>query len=284
MSGFDVVGDVHGHADQLLRLLAKLGYERRSSRGPFTHPDDRKIVFVGDLINRGPASSEVIEVVRGMTDTGSALAVLGNHEFNLLEATFSGTKKVPKKYLQHLDWFRALPFSLETGGIRVVHAVWHPTSLKVIAGRTCSSEAFMCKATTKGTPERKAVQIVLKGIRVPTPKDQTHIDRFGISRSQGRIRWWLDPTRLTYEDLLFPSPVGASSDSGPSVEDLSNVEPYPIDSPPVFIGHYCLPDSEPKTHGNIVCVDGCVTCDGILWAYRHNGERILDPLHLVSTD
>ncbi len=284
MGGVDVVGDVHGHADQLLRLLAKLGYERGSSSGSLAHPDGRTVAFVGDLINRGPASSEVIDIVRGMTDAGSAFAILGNHEFNLLAATFVGDKKVQKKYREHLDWFRTLPFSLEVGGIRVVHAAWHPSSLKIIAGRTCMDEDFLRRAITKGTPEGQAVQTVLKGINVPIPDDQVYLDRFGIPRSRGRIRWWLDPRGLSYADLLFPAYAGASADSGPSSADLSDAEPYPSDEPAVFIGHYCLPVSEPKVHGNVACVDGCVTCDGVLWAYRYNGERTLDPVHLVQSD
>lgn len=284
MSGFDVVGDVHGHADQLLRLLGKLGYERRSLSRRFAHPDGRMIAFVGDIINRGPASSEVIDIVRGMTDAGSAFVVLGNHEFNLLAATFEGGEQVQKKYREHLDWFRTLPFSLEVGGIRVVHAVWHPTSLKVIAGRTCSDEDFLRRAITKGTPEHQAVQTVLKGIKVPIPEGQVYLDRFGIIRSGGRIRWWLDPRGLSYAELLFPAYARASADSRPSASDLANAEPYQGDEPAVFIGHYCLPVSEPKIHGNVACVDGCVTCDGILWAYRYNGERTLDPVHLVQSD
>ncbi|MDA9962763.1 metallophosphoesterase [Opitutales bacterium] len=284
MSGFDVVGDVHGHADQLLRLLAKLGYQRRSLNSAWAHPDGRMVAFVGDLINRGPASSAVIDIVRGMTDAGSAFVVLGNHEFNLLAATFEGGEQVQKKYREHLDWFRTIPFSLEVGGIRVVHAVWHPTSLKVIAGRTCMDEDFLRRAITKGTPEGQAVQTVLKGIKVPIPDDQVYLDRFGIRRSRGRIRWWLDPRGLAYADLLFPSYAGASAHSVPSAVDLANSEPYPSDDPAVFIGHYCLPVSEPKIHGNVACVDGCVSCDGVLWAYRHSGERNLDPVHLVQSD
>ena len=284
MSGIDIVGDIHGHVDQLLRLLSKLGYQRRNSGSPFAHPDGRTVAFVGDLINRGPASSEVICIVRGMTDAGSAFVVLGNHEFNLIAASFVGDEKFHKKYLEHLDWFRSLPFSLEIGGIRVVHAVWHPTSLKVIAGRTCSDEDFLRRAITERTSEHQAVQTLLKGIKVPIPRDQVYLDRFGIRRSRGRIRWWLDPGGLSYADLLFPSYAGALAESRPSVADLADSEPYPSDEPAVFIGHYCLPVGEPKIHGNVACVDGCVTCDGVLWAYRYTGERILDPDNLAQSD
>ena len=284
MSTIDIVGDIHGHVDQLLCLLSKLGYQRSNSNSSFSHPDGRIVAFVGDLINKGPASSAVIDIVRGMSDSGSALAVLGNHEFNLLAAVVVGDKKVQKEYRDHLDWFRTLPFSLEFGGIRVVHAVWHPASLKVIARRTCIDEDFMQRAITKGTPQHVAIQTVLKGIKVPIPRDQKYKDRFGIARGKGRIRWWLDPRGLSYADLIFPAYAGASASSGPSDEELTDAEPYPIDEPPVFIGHYCLPVKEPKIHGNVACVDGCVTCDGVLWAYRYSGERTLDPVHLVHSD
>jgi hypothetical protein len=283
MSGFDILGDVHGHYEQLLRLLAKLGYRRSNSSRPFVHPDGRTVAFVGDLINKGPASSEVLEIVRSMTDGGSALAVLGNHEFNLLASSYAGNETSLYMHTEHLDWFRSLPFSLDIGCMRVVHAAWHPSSLKTIDRRTCADEAFFRKATSKGSPEHQAVQTVLKGIKITIPRNQVYLDRFEIPRERGRIRWWLEPQGLTYADLLFPSYEGACPESRPSEEDLRIVEPYSIDAPPVFIGHYCLPMSEPKIHGNVACLDGCVTCDGVLWAYRQNGDRILDPANLVQS-
>ena len=282
-SGFDVVGDLHGHAGQLHRLLAKLGYLRKTSLDPYVHPDGRKVAFVGDFINRGPDGGEVLQVVRSMTEAGTALAVLGNHEFNLFTNAFLGRHQPPAECGGHLDWLCALPLSLETEGLRVVHAAWHPSSLKVVEGRTCEDEEFVRLAATKGTPEYKAANILLKGIKVPLPQDKVYRDRFGISRSKGRIRWWMEPEGVSYAHLVFPSCAGLSDRSGPPSSALEDAEPYPLDEIPVFRGHYCLPPSESKIHGNVACVDGCVTCDGILWAYRHNGERTLKFAHLVQS-
>jgi hypothetical protein len=78
---FDLIGDIHGHADELTNLLADLGYQ--ADRGVFTHPR-RKVVYLGDYIDRGPQIRQVLEIVRGMCDRGSALAIQGNHEFNAL--------------------------------------------------------------------------------------------------------------------------------------------------------------------------------------------------------
>ena len=77
----DFIGDVHGHCDELRALLQKLGYEE--SMGAFRYPGgERSVVFLGDYIDRGSQSREVIDLVRAMRDAGSAVALMGNHEFN----------------------------------------------------------------------------------------------------------------------------------------------------------------------------------------------------------
>ena len=81
---FDIIGDVHGCHLELTALLQKLGYEDRS--GVPTHPDGRKAVFLGDLVDRGPASDLVLETVMAMTGAGTALAVTGNHDNKLVRA------------------------------------------------------------------------------------------------------------------------------------------------------------------------------------------------------
>ncbi|HEU4628128.1 MAG TPA: AAA family ATPase [Gemmatimonadaceae bacterium] len=79
---FDVVGDVHGCADELLALLAALGYVRDAA-GAHRHPDGRRVVFLGDLVDRGPRIPDVLRVAMAMADAGSALALPGNHDDKL---------------------------------------------------------------------------------------------------------------------------------------------------------------------------------------------------------
>jgi len=72
---YDFIGDIHGHARELATLLGMLGYERKS--GLFSHPDtDRKAVFLGDFIDRGPAIRETLEIARGMVESENALAIM----------------------------------------------------------------------------------------------------------------------------------------------------------------------------------------------------------------
>ena len=78
---YDLIGDIHGHADTLQQLLAKLGYAKH--KGVYRHPD-RQAIFLGDFIDRGPKIRETLEIVRPMIDSGAALAVMGNPELNAL--------------------------------------------------------------------------------------------------------------------------------------------------------------------------------------------------------
>jgi hypothetical protein len=75
---FDLIGDVHGEFDQLVELLHHLGYRDRT--GTYRHPS-RTVIFVGDLIDRGPKQLATVDLVRRV-DAGTAQCVMGNHEFN----------------------------------------------------------------------------------------------------------------------------------------------------------------------------------------------------------
>jgi protein phosphatase len=78
---FDIIGDVHGCADELGTLLEKLGY--RMTPDGLRHPDARKLIFVGDLVDRGPNTPEALRVVMDAVDQGTALVVQGNHDQKL---------------------------------------------------------------------------------------------------------------------------------------------------------------------------------------------------------
>jgi protein phosphatase len=80
---FDVVGDVHGCCDELERLLAELGYERGPD-GAYAHPEGRRAVFLGDLVDRGPRIVDAVRLVKAMVEAGSALCVPGNHDMKLV--------------------------------------------------------------------------------------------------------------------------------------------------------------------------------------------------------
>ena len=87
---FDVIGDVHGCRAELEQLLTELGYtlEHDAAGRPVgaRHPDGRRAVFVGDLVDRGPDTPGVLRLVMGMVAAGTAFCVAGNHEVKLRKA------------------------------------------------------------------------------------------------------------------------------------------------------------------------------------------------------
>lgn len=97
---FDVIGDVHGCRVELEELLDRLGYvvTRDAVGRPdgAAHPDGRRVVFVGDLVDRGPDSPGVLRLVMGMVAAGTALCVSGNHEAKLVRAL--GRKDVTRSH------------------------------------------------------------------------------------------------------------------------------------------------------------------------------------------
>src|SRR5579859_4886763 len=110
---FDVIGDVHGCRVELTELLAELGYELSHDEAGHVitarHPDHRKAVFVGDLVDRGPDTPGVLRLVMGMVNDGTALCVLGNHEAKLLRALQGRHVKVNHGLAESLAQLEAEP-------------------------------------------------------------------------------------------------------------------------------------------------------------------------------
>ena len=82
MNNFDFIGDIHGSYKKLIQLLEKLGYQQ-DSEGIYFH-DDRKVFFLGDIVDGGNQVVECFNLVKNMVRKGYAKAIMGNHEINLL--------------------------------------------------------------------------------------------------------------------------------------------------------------------------------------------------------
>lgn len=140
---FDIIGDVHGCLDELLQLLGRLGYAVQFDNSGHAvdaeHPDGRRVVFVGDLVDRGPATVGVLRLAMGMTAAGHALAVPGNHEAKLiraldgrdvqlshgLESTLAELADEPEEFRVAVrEWCRGLVshLVLDDGRLVVAHA------------------------------------------------------------------------------------------------------------------------------------------------------------------
>ena len=126
----DIIGDVHGEIEPLNALLERLGYPTKGRL-----PKDRQLVFLGDLVDRGPDSVAVVRRVRGLVDEG-ALCVLGNHELNILrndekddnEWLFQGESDSVQEEMK--EFMAQLPLALERDDLRIVHACWDESAIE----------------------------------------------------------------------------------------------------------------------------------------------------------
>ena len=218
---YDIIGDVHGNAAMLETLLQKLGYTVNEQTGYYAHPE-RKAIFLGDLIDRGEENFRTLAMVKGMVDSGSALMVMGNHEYNALcyhtvgpDGEFLRPHNT-KNWKQHnkvldeieqrgkeewciyLEWFRRLPLFLEMDGIRIIHACWNQkyinflkkSNIRDAEGRL--TDQFLVRTEDRSTEEFQVIDILLKGEEIRLPADYPGImDKDGNLRKKLRFRWWM---------------------------------------------------------------------------------------------
>ena len=306
--GYDLIGDVHGCAQSLERLLQQLGYQKRS--GVYRHRD-RQAIFLGDIVDRGPRVREALHLVRDMVEQGSAQMILGNHEFNAI--VFSTPSTTPGEYLRphtsanirqisetleqfaeypqewqaFLRWFVELPLFLEIQHpltqqvFRAVHACWDQQLInqhRATYGDGHIDWQFIYRSAQKGSLEAITKQRLTGGIDLPLPDGETMVSSDGYVRRAFRTKFWGHEAQ-TYGQLLFqPDPIPeyiARSEISP--EHRAQMVHYDQSQPPLFIGHYWLKGQPRPLAPNLACLDYSAVKYGRLVAYRMDGEAQLQP-------
>ncbi|TDT44560.1 calcineurin-like phosphoesterase family protein [Halospina denitrificans] len=308
---YDLIGDIHGHADELKALLTKLGYEEKN--GVWQHPE-RKVIFLGDFIDRGPEQVESVRIPRAMVEAGHAMAVMGNHEFNAI-AWAKQDPKNPGEYLrphtdknrnQHqvfldavgedssvhaefIEWFEQLPFYLDLPELRVVHACWHPQYIDCLQPFLDGQQRALPNAwpslTARGTVPFEAAEVILKGLEIPLPEGHAFEDKDGNERTDIRAEWW-NLHGATYRDLAFVPPEVIKQIPHKPIPE--HILPGYDQIKPVFVGHYWLSGEPELMADRIACLDYSIGAKGLgnnegckLVAYRWQGESALNPEHFV---
>lgn len=303
---YDILGDIHGCYDTLVTLLDKLDYKLVD--GCFQHAS-RKLIFVGDFIDRGPKQLEVIDCVRAMIDAGHAFAVMGNHEFNAVayatvdpkdggflrrhsernqrnhQVFLDAVEHDPKKYADVIDWFYTLPMWLELENLRVIHACWDQSEIDKIQAHHGNSpylsEALLIAASDPDCWEYESLETLLKGKEIKLGDGHSFLDSGGIRRYNMRVRWW-DETATTYRSAFMGPKAALPSLSNDTIEQ-DHLVSYSATEKPLFIGHYWMTGTPSPLMPNIACVDYSIArSDGKMCAYRWDGESALSADKFIS--
>lgn len=316
---YDIIGDIHGQADKLEVLLRKLDYRDRA--GAWRHRE-RQAIFVGDFVDRGPAQVRSVDIARRMVDSGTALAVMGNHELNAIawhtpDARSSGdflrshfnakwgdknrqqhaaflaeVEDKPALHAEIIDWFLTLPLWLELPELLVVHACWHAPFISWLAPRLHEAryltKELMVAATTEDEAEKDTpAPSIFKAVECLTkgieiPLPAGHQFRDKDGHTRRRVR-------VRWWDqtaVTYRTAAMLSPTECTALPDLPIPAHARIERPekPVFFGHYWLTGAPVLQTARHVCVDYSAGVGGPLVAYRFDGEPDLSPQHLVWVD
>lgn len=306
-TGYDIVGDIHGHATELELLLEALDYQKIDEI--WQHPY-RKIIFTGDYIDKGPEQIAAFEIVRNMVDAGKAFAIMGNHEFNavtwatpdihaaeaFLRPHTTKNYQQTKAFLEQVDegsalhkeiitWLSALPLFIDLPGLRVIHACWSDDDLVALRpyldrNNAMRPESWQLIANESSTLF-PSLEVILKGPEVQMPESISFFDDYGHERTKPRIKWW--SVGSTYRELALVPPSQKAKMPDMTISD----RPFNCHTvtKPLFFGHYTFRGEPEVISEMICCVDYAVTDkngQGKLCAYRwHEGDNELSSDRLL---
>lgn len=306
--GYDLIGDVHGCTHTLERLLDNLGY--RQHGGVWRHPW-RQVLFLGDIIDRGPRIREALHLVHGMVEAGQAHCIMGNHEFNALgwntpapadsgrqfvrehtprnahqlRQTHQQFEAHPQDWQDFLGWFYQLPLLLDGERFRVVHACWDSALISQLRSRyanACIDQAFVEAAAVPGSFPHQVFDRLLRGLNMRLPNGLAMTSDDGLTRSFFRSKFWEEDPQ-TYGDIVFQPdalPEQVAGQALPAAEK-AGLLCYASDEPLLFVGHYWRRGQPAPLRPNLACLDYSAVMHGKLVAYRLDEEAQLDPHKFV---
>lgn len=235
----DIVGDVHGCMEELMALLEQAGYQidpfdpRSADPIGLSHPEGRKLVFVGDLTDRGPASDQVLRLAMGARRSETAFAVMGNHDWKLLRCLAGNPVKMANGLARTLEQMEPLGADFARAVLDFYDTVPHQLRLP-LPGEHCWDGA-------------EALWVV---------HASAHAHRQG------------QADKRSFERSIYGYPTEALDPSGAVVrkdwaQDYEGADP-------VVHGH--TPLKVPRQHNRVICVDtGCVFGNAMtLYQVDHN--------------
>ncbi|MGA9661879.1 MAG: metallophosphoesterase [Pseudomonas alloputida] len=308
---FDIIGDVHGCALTLERLLEALGYKRVA--GVWRHPR-RQALFLGDIVDRGPRIREALHIVHDMVEAGQAFCIMGNHEYNalgwvtpalpgsgkayvrehtprharLIDETLTQFAQHPGDWHDFVNWFYQLPLFVDAGRFRLVHACWDPRLIEPLRQQYPNGridEHFIQASAVSGSFADTVCNRLLRGTDMRLPDGLTLTGGDGLTRAFFRTKFWEEDPK-TYGDIVFqPDALPEDVASTPLSHSQKNaLLRYDEDQPMLFVGHYWRSGRPAPIRANLACLDYSAVLYGKLVAYRLDDETRIDPHKFVWVD
>ncbi len=308
--GYDIIGDIHGHADELESLLEKIGYSSDGTR----HPKRRRLIFLGDFIDRGPKNRRVVEIIRTLIRADMAFAVMGNHEYNAI-CYHTKAESDDSQYLrQHSEknrnqhhafldeypdieersqvvrWFQRLPLFLDLDDLRIVHACWDQEAVEFVEDRyeNTLTKEFLQRSVDRGSQEHAVIETLLKGPERSLRAGLTFPDCDGNARTDFRLKWWKEELFTLDDAAILPPGVLAEYRTESLSEHCGeqSVSPYPTTAPPVVFGHYAALSTEESFSSNAACLDyniiGGESLACLRWNKAEKGKKALAEMEIVK--
>lgn len=317
------IGDVHGEITQLESLLVSAtSYDVEAQKWDLA---EQIPVFLGDLIDTKKPSKNVnqldtLKLVKGLMEPepgvfdepdDRAFCIMGNHELNAIgwamrhpETDKPLREHSDKNRKQHqafldevfedsdthkvwIDWFKKLPLFLDFGNVRAIHAYWHDdlvAKLKPYLNPDNSlREEHWVHAFDSRHELYNLLEVMLKGPEIKLPTGHQFTDLNGASRNEIRVKWWLEEAK-TYRDVAISVPT-AELNNIPEIT-LPNAEKNPVQSVPVFVGHYKQQviegDSKELLSDKVCCLDFYVGNKVDLTGYFFSGEQSLNAFSITG--
>lgn len=293
---YDIIGDIHGHYNDFIELIESMGYVKKNDI--YSH-EKRKIIFLGDFVDRGKNQKKLISIVRKMIDSKSAFSIMGNHEYNAICYSMSTDKgktylrKHSEKntaqhqqflneysfgsdeYFETINWFKTLPIFLELDGIRIVHATWNNESISFLKERLVNAkltDEFIVESSKDGSVEQYHLEKILKGVELELPDGISWKDKHNNKiRTTMRFNWFQCNSINDYKNCALSFP---NKDILPNYEIPEKPKTYD-DEIPVFFGHYWMTGKPEIQSDYAACLDYSVAKNGKLVCYRWNYEKRL---------
>ena len=297
---YDLIGDVHGQFLKLKNVLDHLGYKKK--KGVYSK-ENHCAFFIGDLVDRGENTVEVVDLVKNMVEQGFAEAIMGNHEYNLFgyltkddknnflrPHTAKNTKQVintlvsynkkDKLLEEHLDWMTNLPLYINKPEFRAVHACWDKASYQYIQNNVGSvmSKKNLIESYECGSKLENAVKMMLTGPELKLPKEFSQKDSEGHFRTAMRYAWWNKIKDKTYQEIAIKDSEFLPN-IGVDIPDNFESQHYSSKRKPLFFGHYSMKGEPELMTSNVCCLDW-VNKRNRIAVYRFKDEKILKAKNL----